>query len=398
MSVAPQHLPDPSAGGVTLPPAIRPSGADDAGAVHPLEALIAEGRRQLEVCNACRYCEGYCAVFPAMERRAIFSDGEVVFLANLCHDCRACFQACPYTPPHDFAIDIPQILGDVRTRSYRKLAWPQPLSRAFERPFITQFAALAVGLALIIGAVAISAPGGFAASGDDPGAFYRVLPALVMEGLFLGLSTLVVGALAGSFVRFWREARDRSQPMPSRRAILEAFAAVATLRFMGGGGGGCYYPDPDLPARGRRLMHLLVLYGLVLAFAATVAAAVQQWVLGMLPPYPLVSVPVLLGTVGGAAVVIGGGGLAVLKLAAAPRRAVGDARLDFAFLFTLEVVTVSGMLLLALRSTGAMSWLLIVHLASVVALYLVVPFSKFVHASHRFAALLLDAEERVRGR
>jgi citrate/tricarballylate utilization protein len=77
---------------------------------------------------------------------------------------------------------------------------------------------------------------------------------------------------------------------------------------------------------------------------------------------------------------------------------VGDARLDYAFLFTLEVVTVTGLLLLVLRSTGAMSWLLIAHLASVVALYLVIPFSKFVHASHRFAALLFDAEEHARER
>jgi citrate/tricarballylate utilization protein len=23
-----------------------------------------EARRQMEICNACRYCEGYCAVFP----------------------------------------------------------------------------------------------------------------------------------------------------------------------------------------------------------------------------------------------------------------------------------------------------------------------------------------------
>ena len=25
------------------------------------------------ICNACRYCEGYCAVFPAIERRIDFA-------------------------------------------------------------------------------------------------------------------------------------------------------------------------------------------------------------------------------------------------------------------------------------------------------------------------------------
>ena len=31
--------------------------------------LIKDGERQMTICNACRYCEGYCAVFPAMELR-----------------------------------------------------------------------------------------------------------------------------------------------------------------------------------------------------------------------------------------------------------------------------------------------------------------------------------------
>ena len=30
---------------------------------------FAEADRQLTICNACRYCEGYCAVFPALERQ-----------------------------------------------------------------------------------------------------------------------------------------------------------------------------------------------------------------------------------------------------------------------------------------------------------------------------------------
>ncbi|MGV3656121.1 MAG: tricarballylate utilization protein TcuB, partial [Noviherbaspirillum sp.] len=31
-----------------------------------------EVNRQLQICNACRYCEGFCAVFPAMTRRLEF--------------------------------------------------------------------------------------------------------------------------------------------------------------------------------------------------------------------------------------------------------------------------------------------------------------------------------------
>ena len=47
---------------------------------------IDEARRQVEICNACRYCEGYCSVFPAMTRQAEFAAGDITHLANLCHN------------------------------------------------------------------------------------------------------------------------------------------------------------------------------------------------------------------------------------------------------------------------------------------------------------------------
>ncbi|MBV8868009.1 MAG: CitB family transcriptional regulator, partial [Acetobacteraceae bacterium] len=59
---------------------------------------VREARREMEVCNACRYCEGFCAVFPAMELRREFSSGDLSYLANLCHNCRGCYYACQYAP------------------------------------------------------------------------------------------------------------------------------------------------------------------------------------------------------------------------------------------------------------------------------------------------------------
>src|SRR5205807_1228175 len=77
---------------------------------------LAEADRILHICNACRYCEGYCAVFPAMERRLDFSHGDLRYLANLCHNCNECYHACQYAPPHEFAVDVPQTLAAVRTQ------------------------------------------------------------------------------------------------------------------------------------------------------------------------------------------------------------------------------------------------------------------------------------------
>ena len=49
----------------------------DMGAENTLTGTIAEARRQVEICNACRYCEGYCAVFPAINRERVFADGDI---------------------------------------------------------------------------------------------------------------------------------------------------------------------------------------------------------------------------------------------------------------------------------------------------------------------------------
>ena len=76
--------------------------------------LIREARRQAEICNACRYCEGFCSVFPALHRERAFSDGDIAHLANLCHDCRGCYYACQYAAPHEFDLNLPQALSNVR--------------------------------------------------------------------------------------------------------------------------------------------------------------------------------------------------------------------------------------------------------------------------------------------
>ena len=44
-----------------------------------------ESRRLMTICNACRYCEGFCGVFPAMMRQKTFTDQDLDYLANLCH-------------------------------------------------------------------------------------------------------------------------------------------------------------------------------------------------------------------------------------------------------------------------------------------------------------------------
>jgi citrate/tricarballylate utilization protein len=55
--------------------------AIDIGARTSLDLLVQEASRQLDICNACRYCEGFCAVFPALERHTVLSQGDVSQIA-----------------------------------------------------------------------------------------------------------------------------------------------------------------------------------------------------------------------------------------------------------------------------------------------------------------------------
>ena len=109
-----------------------------------------EVARQLQICNACRYCEGFCAVFPAMTRRLEFGSADIHYLANLCHNCGACLHACQYAPPHEFAVNVPQAMARVRGQTYADYAWPSSFGRLYQRNGLTLALALTAGLAFFL--------------------------------------------------------------------------------------------------------------------------------------------------------------------------------------------------------------------------------------------------------
>ena len=99
----------------------------------PLTASEGEVARILQICNACRYCEGFCAVFPAMTRRLEFGKADTHYLANLCHNCGSCLHACQYALPHEFAVNVPQAMAQVRMQTYHDYAWPPAMGALYKR-------------------------------------------------------------------------------------------------------------------------------------------------------------------------------------------------------------------------------------------------------------------------
>jgi citrate/tricarballylate utilization protein len=363
----------------------------------PAPELLKEGERQMMICNACRYCEGYCAVFPAVELRRSVSKADLIYLANLCFDCRDCYYACQYAPPHEFAVNVPKLMAELRADTYRDFSWPAILSGLFKRN--TLAVALITGGSLVIILILVL---GFIGRDDlfathlGEGAFYRVVPyvAMTVPPLFIALYGLVV--LLGGAAHFWRDTKGSLSDGIDLGAFRQATQDAFGLTYMKGGGAGCNYPNASF-AHSRRWFHHFVFYGFLLDFASTSVAAFYDHFLKWPAPYPLLSLPVVLGTVGGIGLVIGTSGLLYLKWKS--DRDPAEERMlnmDVAFLLLLFLTSLTGLLLLAARETAAMGTLLIVHLAFVAGLFITAPYGKFAHLVYRYAALVRYAVEQRR--
>jgi citrate/tricarballylate utilization protein len=350
--------------------------------------IYQEASRELVICNACRYCEGYCAFFRAIEIRRDFEKGDVSYLSHLCHDCRACYYACMYTPPHEFAMNIPEIMSKVRMESYQRWSWPAWPARSFANQGIG-VALGAIGATIVVAVALLLVPSGRMFTPHvGPGAFYEVIPhlAMVIPAMILSFYGLAVWIRGGT--QFWSEARGAMRQPGGITVFLAGLSDVLGLRYLKGGGPGCPYPD-ERPSFGRWVCHSLTFWGFISAFIATLFAFVYEDLLHWMSPYPVMSAPVLFGSIGGVAMIIGTAGLMWFKGESDPAVTVPGMRtMDYVFLSFLGITALTGMLTLLFRTTSAMGIMLTVHLAVVAALYITAPYGKFVHLVYRTLALV----------
>lgn len=288
----------------------------------------------------------------------------------------------------------------MRAESYSAFAWPAFGAAIFARNGLAVGLIAAASVALfLIGFVALRDPK--ALSNPHAGDFYALMPHDAMAGLFGAVFVYALAALGIGMARFWRAAGpllpSRSSPATGRtqapRAFWQAVKDAGRLRYLDGGGDGCFTGErrPDR----RRLYHHLTFYGFLACFAATSVATLYHYVLGREAPYPWYDLPVVLGTVGGIGLVAGPIGLFASRRARDP--ALDADRLpglEDAFIAMLALTSLTGLALLILRDTPAMAVTLAVHLGFVFAFFLTMPYGKFVHGIYRFAALMRYARER----
>lgn len=351
----------------------------------PLTSAMAEAHRQLEICNACRYCEGFCSVFPAMMRQKAFTAGDLNHMANLCHNCRGCYYSCQYTLPHEFALNIPAALAEVRQESWENYIRPRALATAFHER----------GLAIALFA-ALSSAGLFwlaSRSGADPSAdFYAHLAHNLMVAIFLPafLAPLVI---IGFGVRaYWRDSGGRR---PSLADLNAAFGSVARMRNLAGGHGkGCNFEKEDRYSNARRYAHQAVLWGFVLCFLATSSGTVMHYLFDWPAPYDLLTPPKIFGISGGILLSLGSIEMIRLKLKADPE--LGAKRVwrgELAFTSLLGLTAATGLALYAATGTAGVQPLLALHLGCVMTLFLMMPFTKMVHGFFRLCALIIETQK-----
>jgi citrate/tricarballylate utilization protein len=358
----------------------------------PFDDLFAEAERQLSVCNSCRYCAGYCSVWPALELRSELTPVDAMHLANLCHDCQDCFTACMYTAPHAFDINPPALFAELREQVYHDYRWPGT-APAWLRAW-TGKAILFVTVALLLVALSYLDTGG-AAFGASSGSAYALLGHWLMVGIVLAPFAYSFVSLLWSARRYWADVHGPLRALLRPRIWQVTLWQAARLTHQSGGGLTCTYPD-DAPSGSRRYFHHLVAYGFGLTIVSTIAAAIYEYFFDILPPYRLASAPVISGTIGGLMMIAGCAGLLVLKSRSPEARTPPATRAaDYGFIWALLVLSVSGLLVLAFRSTEAFGPLLVIHLATVIICFSLAPYTKFVHWIYRLLAIYKDNLEQT---
>jgi len=90
--------------------------------------LLAEQRRQYDVCHGCRLCWNLCPMFPDLFDLTDSVEGEMEQIGaerfaqteDLCFQCKLCWVVCPYTAPHEYDLDVPRLVARAKFQRAEK--------------------------------------------------------------------------------------------------------------------------------------------------------------------------------------------------------------------------------------------------------------------------------------
>ena len=255
-----------------------------------------EARRQLQIYNACRYCEGYCSAFSAITRVRSFIDADVTQISNLCHNCRGCYYACQYTEPHEFALNLPRVLAEVRSETMISCSWPKFVtSQLYLYPIF--------GIVLTILSIAFCFVIMWVNEPSTGNGFYAEISHNMMIAIFVPVFFVPVFSLTVGLRHYWRDVDGGKIRL---KYITYALWQSATLRNLSGGhGDGCNFEANERFTLAHRYAHQIIMIGFLLCFTSTVSGTLLHYVFHDPVLYPILSFPKLFGVPSGILIVVG---------------------------------------------------------------------------------------------
>ncbi len=348
--------------------------------------LARRGADSAGKCYQCATCSSVCELAPAAapfpRRQMVLAQwGMVDRLAAdpavwLCHQCNDCTVRCPRDArPGD-------VLQAVRSLVIERLAFPRVLGTLVGRARATW--PLLLGLPLLFWVALLGLTGHLRVPADLPAtgwAYEHLVPHIFIYGVFFPVAGWVLLASIASGRRFWTLLGTAGQRRGSfLAALLPALGDIATHRRFGRCGA----------AKPRQLGHLALLWGFVGAALTSGLLIVGMYLQHLPMPLALSHPYKILGNVSGALLVIGGAMLVGTRLG--DRNASGTtAAFDAFFLGVVVLVIATGMTVELARLADAATFALsvyVIHLGSVMTLFLTFPYSKFAHLLYRTLAMV----------
>ncbi|GAL17268.1 TcuB protein [Vibrio maritimus] len=194
-----------------------------------------------------------------MELRLEFNSDDLDYLSNLCHNCGACYHNCQYAKPHEFELNVPGAMAELREESYAQYAWPSFMGSAFKNNGLWVTSALLVLVTAFMVLGAYFTGDSFFQVHDN--AFYGVISHNVMVGIFGTVALFVAIAMVMSIVNFWKVMRLPAPWKLDWGLVAKGVKDGLTLKYLDGGNGqGCSYPS-EKPSMARRYFHQMTFWG-----------------------------------------------------------------------------------------------------------------------------------------
>ena len=366
--------------------------------------LIASGGEDLKKCFQCATCSVVCEVsgasqpFPRKEmiwaqwgmKDRLLGDVDIW----RCHQCNDCSQRCPRgARPGD-------VMAAIRREAILHYSAPRWLGNIVSQPRLLPLLLLVPCILLVLAAWARAPLETFLGGSYTPNriiiSYWSQLPQWLLIAFFAPFLFLVAVVIALGVMRFWRDlkARDREAGFIGQRRSLAASIRLAARSIL-------LHEDFDrcTSEHSRMNSHRLVLFGflgLIVVDLWVLTARFNPLLRGAFAyPFNFWSPWKILANLAGAAMLIGCT-LMVRNLARAGRSGAlfAGTWFDWMFLALALAAVLTGFaceILHYLRVDPFRYAAYIIHLATVFALLVLLPYSKFAHMIYRATAMVYAA-------